>query len=137
MNASIRRLVNAGYQPAEPARRKLTELTDAGIRLKWIADATGIPILAIIRCANGEQKWIHPDHAAIIAALTADQLRRTVDTVIVDRLLDGQDVTLPYGHKKLYARALHARGWNHHRIARTLAMSWTATRQALATEVAA
>ncbi|MGW5519022.1 hypothetical protein [Nocardia africana] len=136
MNPSIRRLIKAGYQPAEPTRRKIRELTDTGIRLKWIADTTGIPILAIIRCANGDQKWIHPDHANIIAALTADQLRRTVDDDVVEQLLDGRDVSIPYGHKKMYARALHARGWNHHRIARTLAMSWTATRQALE-EVAA
>jgi hypothetical protein len=134
-------LLNHGYLDADETKRRLLAFRAAGVPYQRVAKLAGIPISTAHVVARGRQKTVRREHADRIATLSITEARACmipyVDPVLIDRILSGKPSIIPYGDKKVYARALYARGWSTARIGKTLAMSGQSIREALSTNVKA
>ncbi|WP_157115028.1 hypothetical protein [Nocardia niwae] len=126
------------YIDITPVRAHLQRINDAGVPMFRVARAAGVSNSLAWHVLHLSRKKIRSDNAAALTAVTVEQARNIhvkasyVDDVVLSRLLEGADIRVPAVDKPAYVRVLNARGWSRNRIGRTLKMSGTSVRKALA-----
>lgn len=139
-----RHLLNNGFVPADETSAIVARLLADDIVMKRLGRTIGVDAGTLIRIGRGTARYVHRDIAHAISNLDMAEVyaecRREpglLDDTVYDRIKHGKYARIPYGHKRIYARALHSEGWTLSRIARTLHMSGATVREAITTMAAA
>lgn len=101
-----------------PARAHIRDLLDHGCTRVAIARAARLNRKTLERI-DDPGRLIAASTEQAILAVTLDDLYADgehLDHGVLQRLLDGECVPLPYGRKAAYHNALHAQGWTVQRI---------------------
>ncbi len=137
-------LLDNGFVPAAETSAIIARLLADDIIMKRLGRMIGVDAGTLIRLGRGNARYVHRDIAEAVtnldmAEVYADCQREPdlLDDDVYNRIKEGKYARIPYGHKKIYAHALHVEGWSHSRIARTLHMSGATVRAAITTTAAA
>ncbi|TDP29896.1 hypothetical protein [Nocardia ignorata] len=138
LTPKARHLLANDYVPADRTRDILAPMLADDIIMKRLSRMIGVDAALLTRIARGQATYVARETANAIDQLDRDEVythcRREpnrLDDVVYERIKAGKYARIPYGHKRIYARALHAEGWSLKKIATTLHMSGATVREAI------